>query len=57
MKQKIEQNLVNISPAKNLESYRYNSFRGSDDAVKNIGSTEQNKKLKSIIENPKDFSR
>ena len=57
MKQKIEQHLININSAKNLESYRHPSFRGSDAAVKNIGSPEQNERLKSIIENPDNASR
>ncbi|MFA5994174.1 MAG: hypothetical protein WC823_04400 [Parcubacteria group bacterium] len=49
-----------ISPEtteKNLKNFRYYSFRGSDDAVKNIGSIEQNERLRSIIENPGSFSR
>jgi hypothetical protein len=45
------------STEKNLKNYRYYSFRGSDSAVKNIGSIEQNNKLRSIIENPNSFSR
>lgn len=57
MKQSIEQNIINTNSAKNLEKNRYHYFRGSDDAVKNIGSIEQNEKLKSIIENPSSFSR
>ena len=53
----IEQNIDKPNTIKNLENFRNSSFRGSDDAVKNIGTLEQEENLKSIIENPNDFSR